>query len=70
MPFWKLVAGIVVGNILTGIVAAVLWLLFIASLISPNRNAGYPMQSNETGTVDAIPSDAYFNIPADAKPDR
>lgn len=34
MGFWKLVAAIVVGNLLTVFVATVLWLLFIASLLS------------------------------------
>lgn len=34
MSFWKLVAAIVVGNILTGIVAAVAWLLLLGSMLS------------------------------------
>lgn len=33
MSFWKLVAAIIVANLLTGVAAAVLWLLFIASLL-------------------------------------
>ena len=38
MGFWKLVAAIVVGNLLTALVVTLLWLLFIASLLSSAFN--------------------------------
>ena len=45
MSFWKLVAAVIVGNLLTGLVAMALWLFFIASLLgnystAAGRNAG------------------------------
>jgi hypothetical protein len=38
MSFWKLVGAIIVGNLLTGLVATMLWLLFIASLFSQSTS--------------------------------
>jgi len=39
MNFWKLVAAIVVGNILTGVVAAVIWLLLLAGELGSLRGS-------------------------------
>ena len=45
MSFWKLVAAIIVGNLLTGVVVAGLWLLFLASLLSGIRDGGAGTQA-------------------------
>ena len=83
MNFWKLVAAIVVGNLLTGLVAVILWLLLLASLFastldSSTTDQNYDATAIEDGSspapiitnteelrpeMNAIPSDAYLNMP-------
>jgi hypothetical protein len=47
--------GIVVGNLLTGFVAAVLWLLFVASLLSGSLNG-----ARDADQSSAIPTEANY----------
>lgn len=47
MSFWKLVAGIVVGNLITGLMAAFLWQLILPGMLNSFSSDQIEAYSNE-----------------------
>ena len=45
MTFWKLVGAIIVGNLLTGVAASILWALYLAAVVSSANDKTYSGQS-------------------------
>jgi hypothetical protein len=67
MSFWKLAGAIVVGNILTGLVAALLWVMVLASALSgATSNAGAPAIA-PIHDVSSEAQDAYLKCVGKAK---
>ena len=68
MSFWKLVAAIVVGNLLTGVVAVILWTLVIASVFSSSFDA--PAELVPAAKADDVPTERLDVRASAAQEDR